>query len=212
MNFSIIIPTRKRIPLLETLLKSITDKTSCSVEIIIICDNDDTETIEWLKGKEVKLLTRDRGSNLSADYYNWALPHVTGEYIWSLNDDVEIETDEWDKIALAGLKDHDIVMGNVQSNHYDYEGEISTFTYFPILSRKAVDKLGYIFPCGYAGWGADSVLWEVYQERIVDLTSIRVKHVTGRKLQDECYHNMKYWSENNTRGFNINLERSRLSQ
>src|SRR5579859_6726656 len=169
MKFSLILPTRKRVNLVLAMLNSIamTTKNLSEIETFVIHDNDDLETkkallecqrqYEWLL-----IFNRERGTNLSRDYFNWAVPFTRGNYLWALNDDAEIETYRWDEIILDKMKDHEIGLGNVACPHYDHPEQISPFSYFPLLTRKTVEKLGYLMPEQCPGWCADARMCQIF--------------------------------------------------
>lgn len=179
--------------------------------MFVIYDNDDIETKEEIgKYSWVKPLNRDQGNNLSEDYFNWAFSFTCGKYIWVLNDDAEIETDNWDEIAFGKMKD--FCLGSMSTPDYDQEGKNAPFPYFPLLCRKSIETLGYVIPKYFGGWGADAVLYEIYHfaGKSVDLREIKIKHISGRKLQDECYAHMSEMSGKVQNGFNFHAEIEKL--
>lgn len=181
------------------MLKSIenTTKNPQDIETFVIYDNDDPDTKILLeKFPWVKALNRERGLNLSEDYFNWTFPLTKGEYIWILNDDAEIQTQNWDEIAYKDMKHYHL--GQVISPHYDFEDQDSPFSYFPILCRKAIELFGWAMPAFFLGWAADFTLFQIYNtaNKIIPL-NIRVNHISGRKLQDDCFENMNHMSQFN---------------
>ena len=217
IKFSLILPTRNRIPLLLKMLASIetAEDISC-VETLVIHDDDDSESKEILENLQkpwIKILSRPRGNNVSRDYYNWALQFVTGELIWAINDDAEIETSGWDKLIYEKMKDCEIALGSVWCDHYDYEGQSAPFSYFPILPRISTEKLGYILPSYYAGWGADCILSEIFQRvgKIIKIDEVRVRHITGKKLQDDCFKHMEQITPGTDGTFNQQDEVNKLT-
>src|SRR4051812_21575406 len=116
MNFSLILPSRGRVQMLSTLCRSI-DKNTIdhdNIEMLIGYDFDDTDTVKYLgqvKYSWIKPHGRNRGNSISRDYQNWMYPKSIGKYIFLLNDDVEMKTYGWDKIAIEKLNNKDIVYG-----------------------------------------------------------------------------------------------------
>lgn len=186
-TFSIILNTRRRPELLDSLFKSIVANTSDikSIEILLSCDNDDIETHNYLvtSGKlppEITLIGKaefiDRERNLHKRL-NRLANSADGKYIFVLNDDTEILTSNWDKIALKELEQQgDIIYGRTHDNSCDKE-KAAQYASFPIISKKAVDKLGYFMSEQLVGLGGDVHIWRVYSalNKIVDIP-IDIRH------------------------------------
>ena len=106
---SVLIPTRQRIKGLDRALRSIWDTSSSeeAVEIVLRCDEDDQETINYLKG-----IDRGKHNNLQVlvgprmDGYK-SLPlfvndmavAAKGYLLFTCNDDVIFKTQNWDRIV-----------------------------------------------------------------------------------------------------------------
>lgn len=207
MNFSLILPTRHRVELLTNLCTSIQRNTADpnNIEVLVACDSDDRDscklfesiTYPWFKG-----YVRDRGSSISRDYQNWLYAKSSGKYIFILNDDVEIKTHKWDEIALSKIETYlydkfdGIFYGWVaDSENIRINQNRDAYSCFPILSRSAIDTLGYVMNEYYGGWSADVYLYNVYKEvnRILDLSEIMAKHFThwlGIRERDETSASM----------------------
>lgn len=196
MNFSIIFPTRERIQLLKNLLSSIESKTKYlnKIEVLIGYDNDDIETHLYLNkiNKEwIKPYARTRGNSISVDYQNWLFGFSSGKFLFVLNDDVELLTDNWDEICLNKAKE-DILYGWTS----DCPNSKSPYSCFPIISRKAVKALGYLMPPYYSGWSADIYLHKVFSgvQSICDMREIIAYHKShwiGNREKDKTSESMR---------------------
>lgn len=199
IKFSLTVPTRKRVDLFENLCKSIQNNT-CNlheIELLAIIDNDDRskykEIFPW-----VKILKRPRGNNMSRDYHTWAYLQSTGKYIWTLNDDCEIWTKNWDVIAYNFLNSYreadQILYGRTQSQgQKNKEGnDIVPFSFFPIISRKGIEVLGHVMSPLFPGWEADNHIYHVYKsvKRVVPI-DIFIFHIQGKHIKDESHYKMK---------------------
>lgn len=207
MNFSLILPSRGRVQLLSNLCRSVHNTTAdaANIEMLVGYDWDDQPTVRaipemqkmypWLKGHG-----RDRGNSISRDYQNWLYPKSTGKYLFILNDDVEIKTNRWDEIAFNKLDTafrDGIVYGWVSDSDENRFGKTAApYSCFPIVSRKAVERLGYVMHEYYGGWSADVYLFKVYNaaNRVVDLSEILAHHQShwlGIRDRDETNWSMQ---------------------
>lgn len=166
INFSLILPSRGRLQLLRNLLQSVVKTTSYvdKIDAWIAFDWDDQESI-----KAIPELTRDytwchflvtdRQTNVSAGYFNRLCWLGEGKYIQVLNDDCEFLTNAWDEIALS-------VLDNAFSDNILYarcQEDLNTgYGCFPIISRKALNVVGWIFHPEFTSWGADIMLHDMY--------------------------------------------------
>lgn len=190
MNFSIILNSRNRIDLLSNLLWSIKTKTKdlSNIEVLINIDDDDKSTLDFANFNQylfdfTKFFISSRQKNLHIRI-NTAAFQAKGRWIFILNDDTEIITQNWDEISYNILsKGYDIIYGRTNCTSMDKEkgGEYSSF---PIISKEAVNKLGYFMSEQLVGLGADVHIWRVYNtiNRIVDIP-IQIRHILHETLE-----------------------------
>lgn len=219
MNVSIIVPTRSRLQRLTNMLHSVYDKAKepDKVEVVLVYDNDDTETYDFLQSilEEIpnsKALNRDRSPNLNNDYLNYAAKHTQGKYIWGLGNDNEIVTENWDEVLINKCeafllnKRGRILYGYVADDiHDDAPFWTGGGCCFPIVSRESYEALGWFFPPEITKWGADHWLWIIYkslkENRILDLRKdlkvLHYCHHNGRCERDELNREMERGSYNN---------------
>src|SRR5262245_29639864 len=97
---SILLPTRGRVRLLDHMLRTVYATVSSidNVEIITRVDDDDLETLEYLKRRAgVKCVCKPRvGYALNAQMVNECAAEATGDLLLVANDDLEFQTPGWD--------------------------------------------------------------------------------------------------------------------
>jgi len=207
MNYSIMVPSRKRpqllINLIHTINETVEDKTN--VEVIIAYDFEDHLTIEALntiKSKNylfaINQVGRSRSPNINNDYYNWMATNFTnGKYLIAINDDTIFKNYAWDSMALKKIdkflenKKDDIFYGITTDGEIERKrNEHNFFTCFPLISKSAVTALGFFFDPSFYKDGAD---WDIilpykHINRVLDLRSeIIIEHISvrsGRRTKD----------------------------
>jgi len=201
MDFSILIPTRNRPTLLADAIESIIQTTDNKqqTEIVITYDSDDNSSAgvrpnlvaRFDKYMPIKFLVRERSFNTSEDYYNWmARQHSTGKYIIASNDDVKFLKQGWDTEAKKRLEEYlqPFPDGIVYGVTADMEKETKRnehfwFSCFPLISRRAVEAVGFFFDPMIYRDGADWDVFGLYKEieRVLDLRNeIIIQHLSVR--------------------------------
>lgn len=203
MNFSLILNTRKRVPLLKSLLESIQRKTHdlSKVEVLIRFDDDDKDT------EVFKMVNQARNGNLDEKFpfkfyigprnrnlhknINFLAKESKGRFIFVLNDDTEILTNNWDSRALENINSFkvdnnikdDIIYGFTHDTSVD-KATGKNYASFPIISKQAVNVLGFFMHEEFVGLGADAAIFRVYKciERVVD-TKIALDHIYHNSFQ-----------------------------
>ena len=205
MIFSLIVPTRRRTEGITRLLQSVSDNTydKKTVEVLFACDTDDKPTFNHLndikstKFKDLKIeaFMRPRSPFLNNDYYNWLCQYATGEFYCIMGDDVIIKNKNWDLLAKNKIDEltKDVIdgvfYGNISDGTVPPGGSEKSFCCFPIISKKAFDAVGFLLPKEIATWGADVVLYELYQKinRVYDLR----KEVVYDHISHHNYSNIQ---------------------
>jgi GT2 family glycosyltransferase len=103
----IMIPTRKRVNLLQECLDSFNQKTNekSLVELLIKIDTDDEETIKFVENYiltseiDIKVVISDRKNGYGSlhEHYNSLAKASEAEFLFGMNDDIEILTDSWEQ-------------------------------------------------------------------------------------------------------------------
>lgn len=212
MNFSIVLASRERVPLLIKFLDSLVTNTHnlSGIEVLVGIDNCDRATCDHEEELTkrypfVRFFRRNRSRNLNNDYLNWLAHSTTGKYIIAANDDVEVRTKDWDKVALNTLnsylidKPDGIVYGFIEdglSHRYGMD-----FCCFPLFSRKGYEALGWLLPGCFMTWNADIAAWRVYVavNRVVRLPIMfnHVSYHTGQRERDHISLEMEARSHEN---------------
>jgi glycosyltransferase involved in cell wall biosynthesis len=102
MTVSILLPTRKRVPLLKKCVESLLDNASdpTKIQLLFGVDDDDPETIDYLKdfkhpARSVIKFQRQGYENLHL-YNNSLASYAQGLWIMFFNDDAIMKTKHWD--------------------------------------------------------------------------------------------------------------------
>ncbi len=213
MNFSIILASRERVHLLDSLLNSIVtttgDKNNC--EVICVIDNDDRVTRRFLERFQnicpfARFITKDRAHNLNEEYLNWAWRNfATGENIIVVNDDVIFKTPNWDHLAMAHLsrylsdKPDGIAYGWIQDGLTGRAGNLN-YCCFPLITKRAADVVGFVMPPDFPGWGADIGVYRIYSaiNRVCEIQGMHLEHIshhTGQRNRDHISHGVEKRSQ-----------------
>jgi glycosyltransferase involved in cell wall biosynthesis len=194
-KISVVIPTRQRSKLLIDCLNSLLDKSYKDdrlFEVILLIDNDDTETLQTaieLQSKfsfinkfdntecnSLLIMIVNRSEYMQRDYNNAGSVAAKGELVLVLNDDTIMNTENWDYIIYQFYQDNktkdDIMMIAISdnthnSNSEDSLGQIrSENTHgpcFPIVTKTFVNYIKGIFPSNIRMWGVDIILFKIFQ-------------------------------------------------
>ena len=175
INFTLILNSRGRVPLLKKLFDSIifTTKDLSQIEIIITIDDDDAPTIAYLEQAPIKerckvtVICGPRIKNINISFNHMATLAI-GRYIFNLNDDVEFLTENWDEIVLGQIADFkkyndiedDIIYCYTQDTSVDHSS--AEYASFPIISKQACDVIGMFMHPEFVGLGADACVYKIY--------------------------------------------------
>ena len=189
MHFSLMIPTRKRPQKLFLFVESIvaTAKSPEHIELRFGIDLDDIVTLDTVSQLQEKykgicnlnIHTRGRGNSLVNHYLNWLSIYCTGKYILTLNDDSLFRTQDWDVKVYERLnkfledKPDGLVCGICKDiGHPTRNGYLATG--FPIISKRAVEVLGFFLDPCFMEATADDDICKLYAlvNRAVDLRDI----------------------------------------
>jgi len=207
---SIICPTRDRVHNLERVLLSL--QRTCwnvdSFEIIFICDSDDIASIAYLNQAKARFpkihmshYARERTEFLNRDYFNWALQFAKGDLFWVFGDDLEMVHSEWDRAIFDYLynfwkgRNDRIAYVSVKCDTPRPPGIEHEFSCFPIMTRQAVEKVGFFMIPEIPSWCSDYVISKLYYDanRLMTMNTALVKHIgaeTGAIIGDKVTERM----------------------
>ncbi len=197
-KISMLVPTRDRPLNIERLIKSIIDTAHDlnNLELLFACDDDDATSmycINQLTNKYSELsityFYRPRSEWLNRDYFNWLVDKAQGDYMFNMGDDLVFKVKDWDKIILDGIdnffkdKKDKIVYVCVGSDTPNPPGIDYKFTGFPIISKEAINILGFFLIPDIPGWCSDYAIVELYNNksvnRVLDLDCQFVSHISS---------------------------------
>jgi len=219
-KISMTCPTRDRVAMLERLINNIyakgTEKLNSKdyFELIFVVDNDDVKTLSFFNEAKnlpstIKVLLRERSEWFNRDYPNFAAAHTTGDLIWGIGDDIEIQVENWDQLLLekANLFENYIKRGSLENEFYnwpkqdlaylinidcqdgDFENYLICRPSFPIITREAYETIGFLVPPEWKFWGADMALGEMFRRanRVLTLGEFKIGHWTYNNKNKHFY-------------------------
>lgn len=201
-KISVLIPTRKRINRLHTLLHSYreTAKDAGSSELIFRVDADDLDSQDFLLAFKHHVVVGPRldGYNSLPIFFNEMAAVASGDVLMCGNDDIIFRTLGWAEMILAEANKFpdglfDIGVKALNEDHFPY----------CITSRKAIDRMGFFWDPKIF-WG-DIFLRDVMAAfgRCVLLPSVEIEHdwagykpdgVFAESDKDIVSRDPTYWS------------------
>jgi hypothetical protein len=170
-KISVLVPTRKRLARLRTLVTSFERTTDGAAELVFRADEDDPETLRFLFDQHVVIGPRRRGYADLPVFFNEMLRAATGDVLLCGNDDMVFQTAGWPSLVLAEANRH-------PDGVFDIGVTTHNETHFPfsIVSRKATERLGFLWDPRIF-WG-DIFLRDVMAAfgRSVMLPSVAIDH------------------------------------
>ena len=215
---SVLIPTRKRLERLNTLLASfestVSDKGG-KAELVFRIDDDDVWTNEFLAKWPKVVGPRCQGYASMPRFYNELAAKATGDVLMCGNDDMVFETYDWAGEILRAADSY-------PDGVFDFGYSTLNETHFPFatVSRKVVDRLGFIWDPRIF-WG-DIYLRDVMRalDRAIMLPQVKIAHDWAGHKPDEVYRetllpksriesNSSYWTTTHTEAVNDAISKLR---
>lgn len=163
---SVLLPSRKRLPLLIRCIKSIADNASShdAFEICLRIHRDDLETIKELPyvlslcTVRVVIGLQHGGYGDLSWFYQEAAAIARGDWVWVMNDNVVCDTRGWDLLIPSEVRDVVIQPENHRLGGSTYE--FDTTNPFMFVPNKSWEK------CGHKRFGTpfDHSLWTLLRE------------------------------------------------
>lgn len=200
-DYSLILPSRGRIPYLRKFLDSVvvTTQRPERIDIYIALDFDDDLAGYFVMLAEFpmldkKIIVRTRDIDISEQYYNMLARMVKGEYIWGFNDDCEIRTKNWDTILDDKIKNIPYKIFVLKT----YGPGISTMnslSAFIVIPKIVTDGLGYLIFPGIFTHTADHYLSNLWNGagRFIETPELYVAHMNNSPdgLRDDTQIHMR---------------------
>lgn len=193
-KFSLLLNSRKRPQLLFDMINNIVEKTSNldDIEVLVNFDSDDIWSLRFIAdlssiehpiNKILKFEFRFRDHQLTKSY-NRLASFSSGEFLFVMNDDARIETDNWDALSYPILKEFGpISYGRTSCNSVDHHPTLK-YASFPIISRQGYECLGFFLPEELPTLGGDVLIYRIYEDanKVVDIP-INLRHITHETLE-----------------------------
>lgn len=171
---SVLLPSRKRVDLLEKSLRSVGWPDDPRVEWIVALDENDPFLPEYKKllGDTAYIVTEQYGYIALHEYYNLLSEICIGQWLMLWNDDAFMESPDWlDKIA--GYDPNQPLVLNI----YKPDGNL-----FPLISRKLYEILGHYSLSPHNDTWVQEISRRLGIERFV--RDVHVKHIVD-SLKDD---------------------------
>lgn len=203
-RISILVPTRRRLPYLRRMAKSIAD--TCAnidnVELLLAFDSDDTATLElWRASPEASrvhwrhVVLERLGYKGMHTYTNILADMAQGDWLFRFDDDAYIVTPGWDKIVLDQPCDRVINTQNLSDpvySRYVFMGALWPRAWFKATGRFStsqqtdtyVDRLAKMH-------GRYSLEW------LFDIGHVEPGAYPAQRLQDEVTAEITYTNDIN---------------
>ena len=187
-DFSFVLPTRGNLAELMGFITSLVDtvKDKDCFEILLAPDIDDPELERMkgmVKGYPVRVYETHPTDNFNRDYFNFLTYKAVGKNIWCINDDVVMQTKHWDEIILNKIKvvnEEKKLNGVYLVDTFDstHEQGGNSFPRFPLISKKAVDAIGFLMFPQVRTWPADKVIYLLYAclDAVVPCHEVKIQH------------------------------------
>ncbi len=204
-KISILIPSRKRSKKLERFLETLKIKTANlkRIELLILLDNDELEienyrhlVDRYKKNIEIKIFQINLKTH--AERNNYLAKKSNGSVIFPANDDLVIETINWDNLVdkeVSKVGDEEPLCLWVNSgNKYPY-----LHCHFPIINKEWYKRLGYVGSELFNFWYLDTWICDLAKKsnKMLYVKSIKFKEFNAQSNIsefDETY--MKNISDN----------------
>jgi len=123
MNISILLPTRKRLPLLKRAVESLINnaREPEKLQFLFAVDKDDLETFQYLKNSkypnQIALQFNPIGYENLHKYNNTLAGYANGKWIMFFNDDAIMKTKNWDEKIMDFEDEFCLLRFREQTNH-----------------------------------------------------------------------------------------------
>ncbi len=200
--FSLLVPTRERRLQVKRFLKSVVETTSnkSAIEILFAIDEEDNasalnviECQNQYPELNINFYKRNRSEYLNKDYYNYLTQFAKGEYCWILGDDCVLTSPNWDILVKKRLDDYfsvkkdRIVCVSIKDNTPKPSPTLPPFPCFPLISKEAINLLGFALHPEVPTWGADYLIFQLYfksSRLLVIDDNVFVNHISYHTTHD----------------------------
>lgn len=183
MMLSLIVPTRARQDSLRRLTRSLTATTAdrANLELVLVIDEDDFTYDDMTFDGLNTVMHRVPPGQTMSDLNMAGYRACSGDCIMLMNDDVVVQTRDWDKIVRNVFDDHPDGIVLVHVNDTLFGSRLCTF---PLLTRSFCTIAAGICPSGYRRYRIDDHIHNVFNRlsvlghnRIIYLPEVVFEHL-----------------------------------
>lgn len=191
-NFSVVMPVRNNIGGLLLSLAAFQAFTydKAGLEVLLFVDDDDNDlerykAISKNYGYDIHVNVVGKSDNFSENYYNRGAKMSSATNIFAFNDDCYIQTAYWDKIIMDKIKMNSQfkgiylvdIMDSTRKAHFTDDPKY-IYPKFPVISKKAVDTIGFFFHPKVRIWPADKIIWDLYKAVgcVITCHDVKIQH------------------------------------
>lgn len=196
VDFSLLLPTRGRVPLVQRLLDSVVETSTDlrRMEVVLYVDEDDQESrkISHSKLRLFKIVGKPGETMGSMNHDCYEASH--GRHLMLINDDAVFRTPGWDTRILETADRFPDGITLIYGDDLDQGEAVPTF---PIVSRIVCELLGELCPRGYRNLHIESHLLDIFKQlarlghnRICYLHDVVFEHMhpsVGKAAVDSTY-------------------------
>lgn len=172
-KFSIVLPTKNNISgLLVTLgCFELFTHDKKALEIILVVDIGDKDIVSYKRlqrrySYDIRVLEVEHTDDFCRGYYNKGASEACGENIMVFNDDCYVHTTKWDLRILERIQNNahfnGVYLVSLMDSTFNDTPEMP-FPRFPMISKKAVDTIGFFFYPQVRMYPADKVIYDLYK-------------------------------------------------
>lgn len=182
LDFSLLIPSRHNIEGLDALFSSICETTYdlTALEVVLAIDQDDLLTLDVshasLRLVKVILSPGQKMGVLTRACYAAS----SGRYLFLLNDDVIVQTKNWDLIVKRNLELYPDEIFLVHVNDLIFQDKLCSF---PLISKRYCEIVGEVCPENFCHYCIDDHIYAIFvllaymgYERRIYLANVIFEH------------------------------------
>lgn len=176
-TFSLILPVRDRLYLVNQLLDSIVETTSNIdlIELVLCIDEDDAESCRIDHPLIfIKKIILPYGTKGMGNIFRLCYIENTSRYMILINDDVIFRTNNWDIKILEAFSRTPDDLALVYPNDRYYGEKLCSF---PVISQTVCELMNGICPCNYQSHSIDSHIFDIF-ERLAALGYERRRYLS----------------------------------
>lgn len=195
---SVLLPTRKRVAMVEASLSSLLDRTRHpeQIEILLAYDDDDDQSHEYFNSDRWsefigKWPVKHRiyqvprwGYRALHRYINMLANESRGKWIFFWSDDPLMETDNWDDHVRA----NEDFVGLL---HIAASNAPMNCSILPLFHRQWIELFGCVSPINHADSWMSDICWNAKARRVIPVTVFHDRFEDSGNNRDETYEDKR---------------------